>query len=123
MDYVASHLDVKTIQGDSSSFKILEEADVKKARLVLAVTTSEKNNIVTAIVAKKMGAKQTIARVNNQEYLSPAQRKSFNELGVDTLISPEMLAALEIDRLIKQCSLTDIFDFEKREIITHRNYD
>ena len=79
LDYAATHLDVMTIKGDSSSIDVLEQADVERAKLVLAVTTSEKTNLITAILAKKLGAKQTIARVNNPEYLSENQRLLFNE--------------------------------------------
>ncbi len=116
LDYARTHLDVITIRGDSSSVAILEEAGVEKAGLLLAVTTSEKNNLVTAILAKKMGARQTIARVNNNEYLAPEQKQRFQELGIDSLISPRQLAAQEVVRLVHQCSLTDIFDFEKGQL-------
>lgn len=116
LDYASTHLDVMTILGDSSSITILEEADIARAQLVLAVTTSEKNNLMTAILAKKMGARQTIARVRNPEYLAPEQRAMFEKLGVDSLISPRQLAAKEIKRLVKQCTFTDIFEFEEGKI-------
>ena len=116
LEYAGSHLDVITIRGDSSSVKILESAEVQKASMVLAVTTSEKTNIVTAILAKKLGAKKTIARVNNLEYLSANQRKDFEELGIDHLISPSQLAAKEIHRLVQQCTFSDIFDFEGGQV-------
>lgn len=126
LDYAQSHLDVITIRGDSSSVEILEMAEVHKARLVLAMTTSEKNNLITAILAKKMGAKQTIARVNNLEYLDSEQRDNFFDLGVDSLISPSHLAAKEIHRLVQKCTFSDIFDFEKGKISLvgiHLEYD
>lgn len=116
LDYAATHLDVMTLRGDAGSPSILEQADVERAELVLAVTTSEKTNLVTAILAKKMGARQTIARVNTQEYLETDQRKIFRELGIDSLISPQELAAEEIYRLVNQCSFTDIFEFENGKI-------
>jgi trk system potassium uptake protein TrkA len=116
LDYVSTHLDVMTLRGDSSSIDILQQADAGRAKLVLAVTTSEKNNLMTAILAKKMGARQTIARVSNQEYLEATQRDTFRELGVDSLISPVLLAAEEIQRLIRECSFTDHFAFEDGKI-------
>ncbi len=116
LDYVATHLDVITIKGDSASITVLNDSGVRNADLFLAVTTSEKNNLVTAILAKKLGAKQTIARVNSREYLSEITKEHFAQLGVDSLISPRQLAAQEIVRLIHQVSLTDIFDFEKGKI-------
>lgn len=116
LDYAASKLDVMTIQGDSASIEVLEQADARKAQLFIAVTTSEKNNIITAILAKKMGARQTIARVTSQEYLDPEQKELFRELGVDSLISPQQLAAKEIHRLVESCSFTDVFEFEEGKI-------
>ncbi len=116
LDYAATHLDVLPLRGDASSIDILQQADVGRARLVLAVTTSENTNLITAILAKKMGARQTIARVESQQNLSPEQREVFRELGVDTLISPQELAASEIQRLVRQCNFTDIFEFEEGKI-------
>lgn len=116
LDFAATHLDVSTLYGDSASIKVLKQAEVGKARLFLAVTTSEKNNLITAILAKKLGARQTIARVNNQEYLEPEQRANFQELGIDSLISPTLLAANEIVRLLGQSRVTDIFDFENGKL-------
>ncbi|MFM9947506.1 MAG: Trk system potassium transporter TrkA [Saprospiraceae bacterium] len=116
LDYAATHLDVMTLRGDASSIEILEQAQVSRAGLVLAVTTSEKTNLLTAILAKKMGARQTIARVKTMDYLEDEQRKMFEELGVDALIAPSQLAAEEIQRLIGQCSFTDIYEFEEGRI-------
>ena len=112
LDYANTHLDVLTIRGDATAFDILEQADAARAKLVLAVTTSEKTNILTAILAKKMGAKQTIARVQSLNYFQTEQKNVYHELGVDTLISPRQLAAKEIQRLVQQSELTDIFEFE-----------
>lgn len=116
LDYASTHLDVLTIKGDSSSLNILNHASVARANLFLAVTTSEKTNLVSAILAKKLGVRQTIARVNSPEYLSDENREMFRQLGIDTLISPQELAAAEIARLVKQCSFTDIFEFENGKI-------
>lgn len=116
LDYAATHTDVLTIRGDCASIDILEQANTPNADLVLAVTTSEKTNLITAILAKKMGAKKTIARVSNEEYLEVDQKKIFKELGIDNLISPIQLAAKEISKLVKQAYFTDIFEFEDGNI-------
>ncbi|MFT4762274.1 MAG: trk system potassium uptake protein TrkA [Paraglaciecola sp.] len=116
LDYAATHLDVLTITGDSTSIAVLKDAQVASAKLFIAVTTSESTNLITTILAKKMGAKQTIARVRNDEYLTSEHRETFNQLGVDSVISPRQLASKEIQRLIKKCSFTDIFDFEDGKI-------
>ncbi len=105
-------LDVLTIHGDAASVKTLHQAELGKARLFIAVTTSENTNLLAAILAKQLGASKTIARISNVEHLSPANRKMFESLGVDELISPGTLAAEEIDRLLKRASTTDLFEFE-----------
>jgi trk system potassium uptake protein TrkA len=116
LDYAATHLDVLTLRGDASSIDVLEQASIGRVDLFLAVTTSEKTNLIASILAKKMGARQTVSRVSNQEYLVGEQRQLFKELGIDSLISPRQLAAREIQRLINQCSYTDIFEFEEGKI-------
>lgn len=116
LDYSNGHLDVLTVRGDCTKIKILERAGVREAELFIAVTTSEKTNLITAILAKKMGAKQTIARVRNEEYLAQNVRSTFQDLGIDSLISPSQIAAREIQRLVERVSLTDIFEFEGGKI-------
>src|SRR5690606_34151007 len=93
LDYVASKLDVLTIQGDATSIDVLQQADVGKASMVLAVTTSEKTNIVTAVLAKQLGAKRVMARVRNHSYLDEENVPYFNNLGIDNMISPTMLCS------------------------------
>lgn len=112
LEYASTHLDVVTIYGDSASIRVLEEAEVGSASLFLAMTTSEKNNLMSSILAKKLGASYTVARINNQEYLAEDQKASFQELGVDSLICPALLAAKECARLVGQAMVTDLFDFD-----------
>lgn len=111
LDYVASKLDVLTVQGDATSFEVLERANVDKASMVLAVTTSEKTNIVTALLAKQLGAKRVMSRVRNHSYLSEKNIKYFENLGIDNLISPTMLCSREIFNMIENSSFTEVFDF------------
>ncbi|MEM1214646.1 MAG: Trk system potassium transporter TrkA [Bacteroidota bacterium] len=112
LQHASNHLDVLTLRGDAASLEILEQATVAKADLFIAVTTSEKTNLLVAILAKQMGAKKTIARINNAEYLCEMQKERFQQLGVDVLISPPQLAAQEIIRLLERASFTDVFEFE-----------
>lgn len=116
LEHANSLLDVLTIKGDAASIKTLQEAEVHRARMFLAVTTSEKANLLAAMLAKKLGASQTIARIENEEYLNPDQREQFKELGIDHILSPPYLASLEIKRLIKSCSFTDVFEFEQGRV-------
>ncbi len=112
LDYAATHLDVRTMQGDSSMRSVLDRAGAHRSDLVLAMTTSEKTNLLTAMIAKKTGAKQTVARVHNQEYLRTGSLENFKDLGIDSVISPNQLAAKEIKRLIGRGAVTDFFDFD-----------
>lgn len=116
LQYAGTNLDVLTIRGDAASIDVLKQAKVERAKIFLAVTTSEKTNLLTAILAKQLGAKKTIARIDNPEYLEKTQQENFNRLGVDTLISPQLLAAKEIEKLIKRGTFTDIFEFEEGKI-------
>jgi trk system potassium uptake protein TrkA len=116
LTHAGSHLDVLTIKGDAASFAILEQAQVSKAQLFIAATTSEKTNILLTILAKQMGAKKTIARISNAEYLEPERKENFKKLGIDVLISPLQLASQEILRLLHRASFTDLFEFENGKI-------
>ena len=118
LEQIASKLDVMTLCGNASSVNILKSANVSQADLFISVTTSESTNLLTAILAKQKGAKKTIARVNNTEFLKKEQREYFAKIGIDQIISPQNLAAQEINRLVKRASLTDIFDFENGKIST-----
>jgi trk system potassium uptake protein TrkA len=112
LDLAGQKLDVLTVYGDGSSFATLEEASIRNVDLFISVTTSEKTNLISCILAKEYGAKQTIARVNQAEYLVEKSQDTFRKLGVDVLFSPRALAAQEIERLIEHPYFTDVFDFE-----------
>lgn len=104
--------DVMSIHGSSTSIKILKEARIDETDLVVAVTSNESVNVTTAILARKLGAKKTIARVSSAEYISDENLDMIKSLGVDYLIYPEELAANEIAKLIKHSAATDIVDIE-----------
>ncbi len=112
LDYVSSKLDVLTVLGDATSIEVLQRANVTNASMVLAVTTSEKTNIVSAVLAKQLGAKRVMARVRNHSYLIPENLTYFQNLGIDNLISPTMLCSKEIFNMIQNSSFTEVFDFE-----------
>lgn len=112
LNYVQSHIDIFPILGDAKSFDVLTEANVVDCDLLIAVTSSEETNLLVSIMAKKYGAKKTIARVSNLENLSPEREQMFKDLGVDTIISPDILAAEEIERLVKKSAFTDNIEFE-----------
>ncbi len=88
--------DLMVINATPTSISSLKEAGVKHAHLFIAVTPHESVNITCCLLAHTLGARQTVARIDNAEYMQPQYQKVFQEMGVDSLIYPEMLAAQEI---------------------------
>ncbi|MBR5935879.1 MAG: Trk system potassium transporter TrkA [Bacteroidaceae bacterium] len=91
-----SSFDLLTIQESPVSLRGLKEAGADKADLFVAVTPDESRNIISCQLAHYLGAKKTVARIDNYEYLQPKHKEYFNSIGVDSLIYPEMLAAKDI---------------------------
>ncbi|MCQ2302409.1 MAG: Trk system potassium transporter TrkA [Bacteroidales bacterium] len=108
---VESHSDLMTITGNSTSISVLQRANVKKADIVISVLHDEHINLLTSIIAKKLGAKKVIARVNTMENLSPEVWRMYQDLGIDGLLSPEDIAAQEIISLLKQNASLETYDF------------
>ena len=112
LSYSDSMADILTINGSATSISALKEARVDKADLFVSVTSYEELNVTSAILAKKLGAKKTIARIGNSEYLDENSDINFSEIGVDFMIYPEELAAREMVNLILRSAATDVMDFE-----------
>lgn len=108
---LSSSADLLVVEGSATTISALKEANVKKADLFIAVTSSENANILSATLAKKLGAKKVIARIDNNEYLLPNNKELFLNLGVDSLIYPEKLAAREVISLLGHTSSTEFVDF------------
>ncbi len=113
LDYASSHFDCATVKGSSTSYSVLEEANVKEVDLFIAVTSYEETNLTSSIIAKKLGAKTTIARISNLEFFLKTDVLDLKTIGVDELISPESLAAREIKRLLAKSMVTDTFEFDE----------
>lgn len=111
LSYLDSHLDVITTKGDATSIKVLQYLGVDKTDLLIAVTDSQNTNFTIAVIGKKLGAKKTIARINNPEFIKNTEI-DFKELGLDYAISPEELAAKEIAILLHQSTFNDSITFE-----------
>jgi trk system potassium uptake protein TrkA len=108
---VEAHSDVMAITGDSTSIEVLKSANVKRADLLISVLHDERTNILTAALGKQLGAKKTIARVNNLEYLREENIERFKNIGIDAMICPESIVANEIADLLSQSAATEVFDF------------
>jgi trk system potassium uptake protein TrkA len=111
LEYASNHIDVITKKGDATSIKLLKEINIDKADIFLAVTESQNTNFTLAILAKKLGAKKTIARISNHEFTVNSEI-DFAELGIDSMISPGELAADEIKMLLNQSAFNDTIEFE-----------
>ena len=93
---LSANFDLLTVTASPSSISGLKEVGVKEADLFIAVTPDESRNMTACMLATNLGAKKTVARIDNYEYLLPKNKEFFQKLGVDSLIYPEMLAAKEI---------------------------
>lgn len=112
LNYADSHLDIKVIKGDATSIAVLKDARIKDTELFIAVTSSETTNITACVLAKQLGASQTIARISNTEFIDMKEEVGFTRFGIDELISPESLAAAEIELLLNQSVFNDTYAFE-----------
>lgn len=115
LKYIDEHLDVITLKGDATSLKTLKDVGIQQADLLLAVTESQNTNLTVAALSKKLGVKKTIARVSNPEFLT-TKEINFSEVGIDYMISPEYLAANEIEVLLNESIFNDKIEFENGAI-------
>jgi trk system potassium uptake protein TrkA len=111
--YADTHLDIRTVRGDATSIAILKEARIDSCELFIAVTSSETTNITVSVLAKQLGATKTIARITNTEFINNKDEVGFTKFGIDELISPEALAASEIELSLKQSSFNENYEFEE----------
>ena len=108
---LGSFADVITIEGDATTFATLRKAAVRKCDLYIAVDSIENDNILSAMMAKQLGAKKSIARIDNNEYLEPNNKEMFINMGIDYLLYPEKLAAEEVINLLGHTASTEFVDF------------
>jgi len=112
LNIAENKLDIKTIEGNSASISVLKDANVGNSDLVVSLTTSETTNFTTCILSKQLGAKRTIARISNVEFIKNCNEIDFNSIGIDELISPENLAAEEIKLILSDSAFTNTHDFD-----------
>ena len=113
---VGSLADVICVEGDSTTFAVLRKAAVRKCDLFIAVNHEENDNIVAAMLAKKLGARKSIARIDNNEYLEPNNKEMFIDMGIDYLFYPEKVAAREVINLLGHTSTTEYVDFSSGKL-------
>ena len=110
--------DVIAIEGQPSSLRILREAQVQDADLFISVVpfVPQDVNIVSALLAKNLGAKKVTARIDDPDFLSPENKLLFKQMGIELMFCPEKLAADEIFELLKHSSSSDSMDFARGKL-------
>ena len=113
LSYADNHLDIRVIRGDATSISVLKDARIESADLLIGVTSSETTNITACVIGKQLGVMRTIARISNTEFIQYKDEVEFTKFGIDELISPESLAAKEIELLLNQSGFNDTYQFEE----------
>ena len=118
LEALTANTDVVSVEGNPSAINVLVSAGAADADLFIAVNPSDSQdvNIVSAMLAKKLGSKKATARINNEEYLSYENKYLFTEMGIDLLFYPEKIAAGEIADLLKRTASTDSMDFARGKL-------
>ena len=108
-------LDAMCVHGNGANAKTLIEASVDKADIVVAATASDETNMLCCLIAKRLGAKYTIARIRDPEY-NESLTLLQHELGIDMTLNPERATALEISRLLRFPFASNIESFAKGRV-------
>lgn len=109
-------LDVLSVEGNVASRTVLEEANISQADLLIACTGADEINMVAAALGKTYGLR-TIARINEPEYLNVPYSNEYASMGIDIAVSPEMVAAIRIKRLLNQPDLVNIDVFAQGKVV------
>ncbi len=113
---VENENNILAVTGDPTSISVLQENNVRKTDLFVSVVHEEKTNVLSAALAKQLGAKKTIARITKPEYLDEQNHEYFSKMGIDHIVCPERLAADEIISLLNESGATEIFDFSQGQL-------
>ena len=110
---ITSIADVAAVNGSPTSIEVLRSADVTGANLFIAVypRAMQHINIVSALIAKKLGAEKVVARINDEGYLDPENKLMFKEMGIELMFYPEKVAADEIVDNLRHSSTAESMDF------------
>lgn len=117
LSHLSSYADVNTVGGNPSSIAVLKEAGVATADLFIAVYpfATQEVNIVGALLARQLGASKVIARVNDEDYLTPENTQMFRDMGIELMFYPEKSAADEIVSSLRHNS-SELMDFAKGKL-------
>ena len=112
---VVDRLDIMGINGNGATIPVLREAGVDDADLVIAATAEDELNLLACLIAKRVGARNTIARVRNPEYIDVMSLVK-QDLGLSLSINPELACALEMSRVLKFPSMVTVDTFAKGRV-------
>lgn len=115
LDRVLSVSDIMGIVGNGANREVLSDAGVSNSDIFIAVTTNDEINIISSVMAKKMGAKYTIARVRNPEYSEQMQFMK-ESLGIDIMLNPEAEAADFIRKNLEYPNALNVDSFAKNKV-------
>lgn len=110
-------LDIMTLNVAPTSINGLKNAGIGNADLFIAVTPNESENLTCCMLAKQLGAKRTVARVDNYEYMKQENRYLFESIGIEMLIYPELLAAKEIADSARYSWVRQWWDFNNGDLV------
>ncbi|MCA9362851.1 Trk system potassium transporter TrkA [Candidatus Kaiserbacteria bacterium] len=112
LDRLSRRYDVSTLRGNVLAYDNLNSVKINETDLFIAVTSSEELNLMSAILAKRMGVVRTVARVRHAKLVKHDDVFKFNDLGIDEVISPDSLVADEIEMLLDRQAFSDLIEFE-----------
>lgn len=115
---LSGQADVATLQGPSSAIGMLREAGCARADLFIAVNPGKNQsvNIVSALLAKKLGSRRVIARIDDEHYLAPENKLLFKDMGIDMMFFPEKSASDEIVDMLRHSASADSMDFARGKL-------
>ncbi len=118
---ITDKLDALVINGDAKEIKVLEEAGVEEADVILSMTGSDDANILISLLAKQLGAKRALCRITHIEY----SESLFKRLGIDAVIYPELSIATQIEEMVRDPDITGfaMLDKGETEIVEFRVLD
>ncbi len=114
---IDANYNLMTKRGSPTSFNVLRDAGVERCDLFIAVTPFETTNVIASSIAKSLGAKRTVARIDNYEFMETEHYEYFLRMGVDKLIYPEYLAAAEILTSLRRTWVRTWFEIHDGELL------
>ena len=117
LNNIGTDADLLTMLASPTSVKALREAGAATADLFIAVTPDESLNMTACVLAKALGAKKTVAKIDNAEYIEPEQQEFFARLGISSLIYPELLAGKDINNGLKMSWVRQRWDVHNGALV------